>query len=481
MTNPYDLVRYPNWPAPETHPASIGALAALFGRPAAPFSGCRVLEVGCGEAVNLMSMALGAPGSEFVGVDLAEAPVALGLDLARAAALGNVSLSARDITAGGAGLGAFDYIIAHGVYAWVPPAVREALMRLAAECLKPDGLAFISYNVRPGCAVRGVLRDLMRDAAWGVEDPAHRVDAARETLARHIELWSGDDPLQHALIVEARDTLKRPPAVLYHDELGGIYAPQLFSDVAAAARAQGLDYLCDAKANASAEALFPSGRDLGQPRTDWARFEQAMDFADMRRFRRSIFCRVGEIDRALRPERLRGLWASADIKAAAADPGKPDGFAFRAHNGAEIVTRDPRFAALLSRLGEAFPQSVPIDEAAGEPALAEALLRLVVAKVANLLTEPLRFATVPGARPLASPLARAQAARGEDFLASLLHKPVQMEDAEVRAFLTLLDGTRTPDELAREMAARTGVAPADALARTDAALDHMARLGLIMG
>ncbi len=480
MTNPYDRVRYPNWPVSETHPATLGALAVLFGRPAAPFSACRVLEIGCGEGVNLMSMAIGAPSSEFVGLDLAEAPIALGRAMARAAALDNVSLLVRDITAGGEALGQFDYIIAHGVYAWVPAVAREALMRLAAQCLSPDGLFFVSYNVHPGCRLRQALRDLMRDAAQGVEDPAQRVDGARNALARFAEIWSPDDPFQNALIEEARDALKRPPAVLYHDELGDIYAPQFLKDVVAAGRGQGLDYLCDAKPSLSAEALFPSEAYAAELQEDWTRFEQSMDFSSMRRFRRSIFCRAGAIDRRLRPERLRALWASADLAAIEADADQSEGFAFRAHNGAEIVTRDPRFAAFLSRLGEAFPQAVPLDVAAADATVAEPLLRLFVAKIASLQTEPFRFTTKPGERPLVSPLARAQAAQGDSFLASLRHKPVQMEDATARAFVTLMDGARTRDDLARQMGGRTGIAPAAAAARTLAAVDDMTRLGLMM-
>lgn len=477
MINPYDLVRYPNWPVSETHPATLGALGALFGRPAAPFSACRVLEVGCGEGVNLMSMALGAPKSEFVGLDLAEAPIALGRDMARAAGIHNVSLAARNITEEDPGLGQFDYVIAHGVYAWVPPAVREALMRLAAQCLRPQGQLFISYNVHPGCRLRQALRDLMRDATRHIEDPSLRVDAARKTLARFIDLWSEDDPFQNALIEEARDALKRPPAVLYHDELGDIYAPQFLAEVVAAARAEGLEYLCDAKPSLSAEALFPSEKYLCEPKEDWARFEQMLDFADMRRFRRSIFCRAGAIDRWLRPEQLRGLWASADLVPLGADA--PEGFAFGAHNGAEIVTHDPRFAAVLVSLGEAFPQCIPLEDIASEATLAEPLLRLFVGRIVALQTEPLPFTTAPGERPVASPLARAQAAQGETFLASLRHKPVQMEDAAVRAFVTLMDGARTREDLAREMAGLTGIAPAVATARTSAAVNDMARLGLM--
>src|SRR6202023_591674 len=140
MANAYDVVRYPNWPVPETHPATLGAFAALLGRRFAPFHACRVLEIGCGEGVNLMSMALGAPASEFVGIDLAEAPVAQGRATAEASGLANVTLRVQDIMQAGAALGEFDYIVAHGVYAWVPAPVRAALMRLVGKCLRTHGL-----------------------------------------------------------------------------------------------------------------------------------------------------------------------------------------------------------------------------------------------------------------------------------------------------------------------------------------------------
>ena len=114
MANVYDVVRYPNWPVPETHPATLGAFAALVGRSFAPFRACSVLEIGCGEGVNLMSMALGAPASEFVGIDLAEAPIAQGRATAQASGLANVTLRAQDIVQAGVVLGEFDYIVAHG-------------------------------------------------------------------------------------------------------------------------------------------------------------------------------------------------------------------------------------------------------------------------------------------------------------------------------------------------------------------------------
>jgi hypothetical protein len=85
----------------------------------------------------------------------------------------------------------------------------------------------------------------------------------------------------------------------------------------------------------------------------------------------------------------------------------------------------------------------------------------------------------PGDRPLASPLARFQAQRGETTLASLRHYPVSVEDEATRAFLGLLDGTRTREDLAREIAPLAGAGSAET--QVAQALAELARLGLMAG
>src|ERR1700704_5797557 len=76
MTNVYDKVRYPSMVHPGSHPARMSALAHLYGRPSAPAWRCRVLEIGCGDGTNLLSLAAAAPQSQFVGFDLAESAIA---------------------------------------------------------------------------------------------------------------------------------------------------------------------------------------------------------------------------------------------------------------------------------------------------------------------------------------------------------------------------------------------------------------------
>ena len=144
MANAYDRVRYPSQTFAVIHPTAIGAFAGIFGRPFAPFAGARVLEIGCGEEVNLINMALGAPSAQFVGVDLSEQAIAKACATARACVCANVSFHARDLLELGASIGRFDYILAHGVYAWVAPRVRQPFFRIVAERLSGQGFAVVS-------------------------------------------------------------------------------------------------------------------------------------------------------------------------------------------------------------------------------------------------------------------------------------------------------------------------------------------------
>ncbi len=69
--NPYDRFAYRTQPMPQTHPDRLATIALLHGMAPRPIDRCRVLELGCGDGSNLIPMAYGLPGSEFVGVDLA--------------------------------------------------------------------------------------------------------------------------------------------------------------------------------------------------------------------------------------------------------------------------------------------------------------------------------------------------------------------------------------------------------------------------
>jgi SAM-dependent methyltransferase len=179
----YDEIIYPGRPYPQSHPAHLAAVATLFGMSPTPVDCCRVLEVACGDAANLIPMALGLSGSEFVGFDLARRPIEAGKGLAAQLSLRNLSLDVLDLREFPADTQPFDYIIAHGLYSWVPGPIRDQLLSLIAKHLAPQGVAFVTYNVYPGCYIRRILWEMLRFHTEHLEDPAQRAEEAK-TLMR---------------------------------------------------------------------------------------------------------------------------------------------------------------------------------------------------------------------------------------------------------------------------------------------------------
>lgn len=476
----YDETPYPYDIRPATHIARLGTIARLLGRQVAPPGRCRVLEIGGGDGINLISMALAAPYSTFVSVDLSSHAVAQGRALLAELGLANVRVEAMDFRDLPGDEAPFDYIIAHGVYAWVPAEVREAMLAHVARLLSQRGVAMISYNAMPGCRPRQAIRDLLLDATNGVEDPVERLATAREALKFYVELWP-KKAFAVSLKDEAQNLLNRPDGLLRHDELSDTYEPQLFSDVVARAEANKLAYLCDTQLALLAGALWQDD-DLQEqclPRTkgDFLRFEQIRDFIETRSFRQSLFCLAGApLERSFQATRTEGLYVDGYLEPMeSSDDGE---FAFKTIRGGEITTRDPRFAEALALLTRVYPRALPIEDVVDDPMLVQALARLFVMGAVEFTTTPFPVG-VAGERPRAARLARLQALRGITGVTSLRHTLVAIEDAATRRLLSLLDGTRTFADLVGDLVATTGTSTDEAEADVTGYLREFTRQSLI--
>jgi SAM-dependent methyltransferase len=158
--DPYDLLPYESRPYPDTQPGQLSALAVLHGLEPAEVTRGRVLELGCASGGNIVTLAMRFPEASFVGIDLSARHVADGQACIRALGLTNVELRQDDLANCNIPAGAFDTIICHGVYSWVPRVVQEAILRIVATHLAPTGLAYVSYNTHPGWHLRQVVRDI---------------------------------------------------------------------------------------------------------------------------------------------------------------------------------------------------------------------------------------------------------------------------------------------------------------------------------
>jgi SAM-dependent methyltransferase len=114
-------------------------------------------------------------------------PIGRGEERVRELGLRNVCLFEGDLLGVGTELGQFDYIIAHGLYAWVAEPVRDRLLALCGELLTANGVAFVSYNALPGGHLRKMIREMMLYSIEGIDDPERRVSGGLEFLRFLIE------------------------------------------------------------------------------------------------------------------------------------------------------------------------------------------------------------------------------------------------------------------------------------------------------
>jgi protein-L-isoaspartate O-methyltransferase len=470
LPTPYDETAYPTAIFNQTQPDRLATLAQLAGLSPAPVETARTLEIGAGDGMNLAALAVAYPHASFTGFDLAATAVARGRRWIDLAGLTNIRLEVMDILDAGEALdGPYDYIIAHGVYAWVPPHVREATMALIGKLLAPDGVAFVSYNAMPGGYLRMALRDAMLH--WlGDREGADRWSAARNYLERLAIEEERDNPAQTALRDAAKHTLNKPWSVLTHDELGPCFYPQSLTDVAEAARANGLQYFGDADRERMGDAFLPEGV---MPEADTTaqllHLVQARDHADFRFFRQTTLVR----DTA-RPSRTIDQAALGELWACTRCTQEGD---IRFQLGPNVFDmEEPVLAAALARLVAAKPERIRVRELVDGDTLRTALFQLFDAGLIDLHTVPPPYQIGRSERPATSPLVRAMLAEKMQTICTLDHRLMNVSDEGPRLVLAHLDGTRDLAGLA-DIGRQAGLETADALA---AGLDKLAKEGVFI-
>lgn len=492
---PYDAIRYPGLPCSTAHPDHLAATATLRGMNPARPDRCRVLEVGCGDGGNLVPLAYALPGSTFVGIDLAGEAIEAARSFARRVGIANVAFETQDLAKFPEDAGVFDYIVAHGVYSWIPPAAREALMALVGRHLAAQGVAFVSYNTYPGCHVRQMMWEMLRFHTAELDDPQARLAEAGALirLVAHGTVQPGAYTLP--LVEEARRMESRVPALLFHDDLSPVNGPVYFHEFAEHAACHGLQFLAEAAFVSSSYAGIASEARAALEALDPITREQYLDFIRCRRFRETLLCR-NEV--ALAPgdsaERMQSISFTAahrvravpQDKGAAPETTEPSAMAPGDDAGARVMK------ALLDVLNVAAPRALPLEalvdaiqalperDRGSAPEQADPLA-IVLASLRAGVIEPhviaARLAFPPGDLPTASAVVRAQLAEGE-LVASLLHRAVKIDDEIAKRLLPLMDGSRNRLDLLAAMGGLAGPEESGA-ADLDRHLIRLARLGLL--
>ena len=269
------------------------------------------------------------------------------------------------------------------------------------------------------------------------------IDAAREFLRT----------IPHE---EAAALADCPDDILFHDILAPVNDPVYFHEFAAHARRHGLQYLGEADPHDMFDETGTLQDEEG---------EQQLDFRKLRRFRQTLLCR-GEVapDRGIGPERM-------------------DRFLFSENpHGRRIGGTDAAVEAVAQALNDVRPLPVEFDEltpyAGSREVLREILFAMLAAGCVDIHVHDFPCEESVTERPLASRLARYQAATGAQ-VTNLCHMPVQLDEV-ARRLVLLLDGTRTQEAVVRALASVPGAGPVKEIRRAlPGSLEWLARMALL--
>lgn len=512
----YDEVPYVSVPFPQTHPDRLATTARIFGLTTPPVDGCRVLELGCASAGNLIPMAFNLPRSEFVGIDLSNHQVAdANVDIRRLG-LSNIRVEHASIMDVDESWGDFDYILCHGVFSWVELEVQDRIFELVRDRMTPTGVAYISYNTYPGWHLRESVRHMMRYHAGQFEAASEQVEQARALLAFLASATGKEGPYAELLNREVERLSRANDSYLFHEHLEQTNTPMYFHQFIERAELAGLFYLSEASVSDMLTSHFPAdvAETLERISADILHLEQYMDFVRNRQFRQTLLVHAGvKPQRALTPGFLRGLRLSS-----AAQPNEmPRDLAMGAPvqfwNGKQRadVTLPATKAALLI-LMERWPEAVPVDELVpaalerakrflDEGAMDEAerglfgdLFGCVMYGLVHPHTVPLPCTSTIEKRPRAYGLALDYAVRGRSVVNA--HHELLELDPLSHEVLLMCDGTRTRDALLDSLVERfesggltvqdgekpvtdAGAARALLAARLDRVLTHLLRSAVL--
>jgi SAM-dependent methyltransferase len=466
---PPQLPEYPARAYGPARPDRLATVARLHGLDSAPPSEARILELGCGAGVNLLSIASALPGAQCVGIDFDPQEIDRGRELADAAGLAGVELICADLREVPDRVGEADYILVHGVWSWVPDEVRIAIALFCAGRLAPGGVALVSYNALPGWYAWRPAQVLARRAL--ARDPgADPLVAAREAveLARRLH-GPSQGPYGAALAAAVERYQRLEPALLLRDDLAEVSTPFWLEDVAGRFAAAGLSYVGEAipehwwqwrAAGLTADRVRAAGGASALARQQFADLAAGVDF------KATVFAADASPRTDPDPGAIAQLYVTATPNSAPLPPSAP-----------------PAMRELEAQLRKPQPRAPTVLELAGrcrrsEESAARGVLRLMAEGRLDLHVEPPPWALQAPERPEVHRLARAQVRSGQE-VTTLRHDQVILRDPHAQALVSLMDGTRDRAALADELARSAGTSRAGAERAVQEFLVHLAALGLL--
>ncbi len=451
----YEQTRYPAYVHPLTHPSRLAAAAAILGHSAPDPTRARVLDIGCGSGTNLMAMAASLPGASFHGIDFSSPDIASAQALAEESGLGNIEFETADLMSWEPS-GTYDYVIAYGLFSWVPDEVKDRLLGLIAEVLAPGGLAAVSYAVYPGAKADEGLRDLLMAGDPKTGDSGERASAAVNVLSLLERAWgrSADTAMATYMAQRASAMRSKTPEYLSLDHLGIVRDPCYLTQFTDWSWEHGLSYLGDADLANCLLASLPAATAAEIAAMALGPIEQTqlVDYITQTTFRTSLLLKgASKAMTGYNPEAIVNLSFRTKLKPVRSTASKSR---FKDEFGRDItltgtirrivdyLARHPHEFVPLSQVVAAVEaETGSILGAAEHSQLNIDLLSMVATRLIDVSAQPIRLNETVSVNPQLTPLNRLLA-RERGLVVSMCHEPVSLTP-EQQKLTALLDGSRT--------------------------------------
>ena len=249
-----DIAYTAGWYRQQSPP--IIALACLLGSVASPMPAgddeVSYLELGCGYGYGAMLLAASNPAWRVTAIDFHPAHIAAARDWAAEAGLSNVTFIEADLATladdpAARSIPEADFVSLHGLWSWVPDAVKTGVVKLLRDKVRPGGAVHVSYNALPGWGSALGMARLLRTVG---RQHAARSDRQAEEGFKFIRELLAADTLElkrsHITQVLLEKLEEVPIAYLAHEYMNDAWAPCFMADVAEALAGAKLEWVASA-------------------------------------------------------------------------------------------------------------------------------------------------------------------------------------------------------------------------------------------
>ncbi len=453
-----------------TYPGKTGALALLYGLDAKPLEKARILDLGCAQGANILPIAERFPGAYCVGLDLSQDQISQGKAMIQSLKLKNIELLCSDFQKLQFAPQSFDYIIAHGLFSWIPSDLQGPLIKTIQHYLAPQGLAHISFNTLPAWSLRLALKDYLTNLTENLPSYTQKVDSAYAFLQGLQEPCLQNMRWQSFLGSDINLILKQNKHYIAHEFLEPHNNPIHYKDFHKLCQREGLQILGESQLrrhilnqlDAPVQAFY---KNLASNELE---YNTLYDFLNFRTFRNMLVCHEGvTLEENPLPSSFSKLYVSSALKPENTATGLGASQSLHFSGQGALSVAKPLDKALLLSLAEAYPNNLSLEELLKKTAFylekqgytfeAESIMDIVgflfygyTKNQIDFWTHPLDIQSTLKGTVSARPLNRYLAKHTTHPLVNEHYEMIHINDQQ-KTVLSALDGTHSLHTLAKSL------------------------------